>query len=293
MKTLYQNHYITHCNLVGRPNVLIPQSLQQAQTDGKLQTQAQIFGALSELVNGRPTWRFTALGNSSTKTNDGNVVIYGFKITEDGEDLGSIRIEYKGRDYKIKVSNDRIDAKRERGSGYYTDDPIKAAIAIRKHFFRLVKDERMTKALEQADAVVSSEHTDKQYKKRNAKHAVFLDEHKFAVAHMQQYLGEYPARQADYTKYQEAKAEALTVETIKTALDKGQATIIVLDGTTYIARKGEEVKTYTSDTLTEDMRRKIGILKLVNDKQMVSDIGCRVLEHTFVLLPESEAKEQE
>jgi len=66
--------------------------------------------------------------------------------------------------------------------------------------------------------------------------------------------------------------------------------IVVYDGTQYLTKIGDEIKVYKDEDLSFDLRKKIGLLKLVQDKQMISNVGCRVDNTTFVLL--LEVKEQ-
>jgi hypothetical protein len=44
------------------------------------------------------------------------------------------------------------------------------------------------------------------------------------------------------------------------------------------------VELYDDNTLPVDMRMKLGMLKLVNDEQYITDIGCKVTSEIFVLL---------
>jgi hypothetical protein len=53
----------------------------------------------------------------------------------------------------------------------------------------------------------------------------------------------------------------------------------------YALRKGSENLTIkTSEELPDYIRQGIGMLKLVGDKQIISNIGLRVDQSTFVLL---------
>ena len=110
------------------------------------------------------------------------------------------------------------------------------------------------------------------------------------MARLPEYLQVNPGYEERHEKFLESKAQFRVVKAIREALDNKQHTLVVLDGTQYIVKVGDEAKTYTDEGLSFDLRRKIGLLKLVQDKQMISEVGCRVDSSTFVLLPE--AKEQ-
>lgn len=284
MAIISRTAYKTECNLFGHPNVI---DATNSSSSGTPQTNYYLFLTLNNLMLTKPNWRFK--GTSYHKTNNVEVIT-AFQIIENDEVLGTVGIDYKGRNEKIKVRNPRIDAKRERGNGYYTDEPAKAELAIRKHFFKLAKDERIKKAADGADAVLTNEHRQKEWGKRHKKQLLLEQSEKFALTHMSQYLQENPGFETRHKDYMDARAEFSVVESVKKAFDSDTASLVVLDGAQYIVKVGDDTKTYTDDTLTFDLRKKIGLLKLVQDQQMISDVGCRVDSSTFVLLPE--VKEQ-
>jgi hypothetical protein len=51
----------------------------------------------------------------------------------------------------------------------------------------------------------------------------------------------------------------------------------------YYAAVGDGVKELTNDDLTEPMKHKLGILKLVEDGQAVEGVGFRHSDDTFIL----------
>jgi hypothetical protein len=223
---------------------------------------------------------------------DSNTRVYtDFNIYEDDELLGKVSITHKGRGYKIKVSNDRINAARERGTGYYTEDPVKAQLRIRKAFFKRNNDERVEKAAEAADSLLKQESNSKSWGYRHAKDALLDKAGDFALKNMEAYLQAYPNLSARKGKYDDARANYGVVKKIKEAFDNGKSVVVAFDGTQYIVKSEEGVKTLSDESLPYETKRKLGLLKLVQDGQMISDVGCRVDGATFVLLPE--VKEQE
>lgn len=282
--TIHHYDFKAECNLIGRSNVI---DATEHGSNSTLQTNYALFLALNNLTLSKPNWRFKATGYGKFST---GVVATGFQIIEDDEVLGVVSVDYKGRNVKIKVRNGRIDAKRDRGNGYFTDDPAKAELAIRKHFFKLAKDERLGKALEAAEAVLRNENNTKSWEYRSKKDALLDKAREFAMAHLPEYLQANPGYASRHEQLLESKAQFRVVKAIQEALDNKQHTLVVLDGTQYIVKVGDEAKTYTDEELSFDLRRKIGLLKLVQDKQMISEVGCRVDSSTFVLLPE--VKEQ-
>jgi len=274
-------------NLIGRSNVSVDADDSKGGTVPH--TQAQIYDTLDMLVSSKPNWRFVA--TDFVRPDSITRVYTDFNIYEDDEFLGKVTITHKGRSYKIKVSNDRINAARERGTGYYTEDPVKAQLRIRKTFFKANQDERVEKAAEIAESLLKKENQSKAWEYRHAKDALLDKAGDFAAKNMEAYLQAYPNLLPKKSRYDDARANYGVVKKIKEAFDNGKSVVVAFDGTHYIVKSEEGVKTLSDETLPYEMRRKVGLLKLVQDGQMISDVGCRVDGATFVLLPEDE-KEQ-
>jgi len=269
--------------LLGKPNVFGLEKPNQPT-----QTNRFIFLTLNNLVLTRPNWRFTPEEYTHSQ---GCAVVTAFKIEEDGEVLGKVSLEYKGKGYRIKVQNDRIDAKRERGNGYFTEDPSKAELRIRKFFYRLAKDERIEKAHKAASEVIARQARDKSWALNNTRGHFMEWSEEFVSANIPQYVSEFPKASEWFDKWVDAKAQHAVTETMQTLFDNDKSILVVLDGTQYIVKAEEEIKAYTDETLPYELRGSIGMLKLVQDKQMISDVGCRVDSTTFVLFPVQQDKE--
>ena len=284
MATISRSYYKPECNLISRTNVF---DASEARENASVQTNYYLFLTLNNLTLSKPNWRFKATDSSYSAANK---VLTAFEIIEDDEVVGTVSIQYKGNTEKIKVRNKRIDDKRERGNGYFTDDPAKAELAIRKHFYRMAEDERLLKAMQEAKSVVKNENRDKSWAKTRIRNSLLEKSDEFVRRNMAVYLEAYPNLVPVHAEYIEAKAHHATTNSLEQALDKDKAMVVVCDGTRYLTQTGREVKVFVDEDLSFDLRRKIGLLKLVQDKQMISDVGCRVDSNTFVLLPE--AKEQ-
>ena len=274
-------------NLIGRPNVSVDADDSKGGTVPH--TQAQIYDTLDMLVSSKPNWRFVA--TDFVRPDSITRVYTDFNIYEDDEFLGKVTITHKGRSYKIKVSNDRINAARERGTGYYTEDPVKAQLRIRKTFFKANNDERVEKAAEIAESLLKKEHQSKAWEYRHAKDALLDKAGDFAAKNMEAYLQAYPNLLPKKDKYDDARANYGVVKKVREAFDNGKSVVVAFDGTHYIVKSEEGIKTLSDEALPYEIRRKLGLLKLVQDGQMISDVGCRVDGAIFVLLPE--VKEQE
>lgn len=273
-------------NIMQHPNVLLGNLNNDVPKD-MCQTNSALYSVLHPLLSARPNWRFLAMTASDT-TNNVRVVNH-FTITEDGEVLGDVDIDWKGRGYKIRVTNERITKERHKGRSYYTEKPEKATLAIRKNFFRLAITERVEKARSDAYAVINTEANGKESRLRSATDSLFFDARKFCEQHLDEYVA-FANKHAVYQNIQRHKEERDCTHAIKKAFDTDKTYLVVLDLSQYIVfDQQDNTRTFDDETLPDDIRGKLGLLKLVQPKQMVSNVGCRVSDTVFVVAKE-EAK---
>lgn len=265
-------------NIMQHPNVLIEGNEDRA----KCQTNSALYSALAPLLSARPNWRFVA--KEGSHLTNGTVVMSRFAITEEGEELGEITLEWKGRGYKLMVTNERIQKERHKGRSYFTEKPEKATLAIRKNFFRLAVAERIEKARVAAHSVVQSEANGKESKLNSAYNNIFSEARRFCELNLTDYLN-FANKNVAYQGVKRAEEERDCTRAIKKAFDSDKTYIVVLDLTQYVVYTAAEgSKTFDDDTLPDDIRGKLGLLKLVQPKQMISNVGCRVAESVFVVM---------
>lgn len=285
MQVRYYDHDANY-NLFGKHNVHANPKWN-FPAERTLHTNESLYHVLSPFLN-RPGWKFVGMKNEYRARGDKDIVCMGFAIYDDDEALGTVKVDYKGRNYAVIVDNERINAKRERGSGYATNDTAKAVLAIRKHFYRKEKTERLEKAHTAASGLVNTESYDKQRTKHQAWEHVYAHAKEFVSMNMELYLRDFPAITPRVAKAHEADAEMKTVDDIKNSFHKGSALLVVRDGSEYIVRLGAEVKVYDDNSLPFEIRSKLGMLKLVDKGQMISDVGCKVDAEVFVVIPQQQ-----
>lgn len=284
-----QHKFDAGLTLLGHPNVLLSKTQADFQAGGnKLHTNLYLYRTLSSLVINKPGWRFVATGSAVW---GGERVITQFTVRDGDETLGKVGIAYRGRNYKIIVENDRIDAKRTRNNGYATDDPDRAALAIRKHFYRLEPKEQIEKQSKMAKDFIAKQLRSHSYEYNNLMGAAMSNAEAFVRGHaLTQYLTVYPAAKSKIDAALKRKVELDVVDAIRKKFDSGDAVLVVLRGAEYLIEdaKTEGVKTFSSEDFPHELRARLGILKLVEDGQCVSDTGCRVNASTFVVLKEQQ-----
>jgi hypothetical protein len=80
--------------------------------------------------------------------------------------------------------------------------------------------------------------------------------------------------------------EMLTIQKVRDHFNEGKAVLVIKDGGKYIVKVGDKVDLYDDNTLPQEMRGKLGMLKLVEAEQFVTDTGCRINDETFILILE-------
>jgi hypothetical protein len=89
--------------------------------------------------------------------------------------------------------------------------------------------------------------------------------------------------QAEYERIGE---EMLTIEKVKSQFENGKTALVIKDDGKYLVKIGDAIQLYDNNTLPEDMRGKLGMLKLVEAEAFVSNVGCRINDEVFVLVVE-------
>jgi hypothetical protein len=243
-----------------------------------------------------PLWRFvisSAGYDNSTEPTSFKAVE--FKVVEAGEELGTIGREYHGREHVISISNERIRSDRVRRGGYKTKDADKAILRAKKMFFKLKPNERIEKALGDAGKVIFTQMRLKERERHNAEgtvkaaaldyvmgtgFALFLEHLKTCTESERNKIEKH------LSDKERLEDEMMTIETAKSAFEADKTALVIKDGGKYLVKIGDKIDLFDDNTLPDWMRGKLGMLKLVQAEQFVSNTGCRVNDETFVLMVE-------
>jgi hypothetical protein len=222
-------------------------------------------------------------------------VACGFIVKLDGEELGQIGLSYMGnRGRVISISNDRIGKGRQRSDSYRTEDADKAVLMAKKMFGKMNPSERIQKAKDAAERVVSRASWNKERERTNHQgniknemlawaetkgHAMFLEYLKTeAIPSLRHKVT------VSMEKVELLDTEMKTIEKVQEDFSKNKTALVVKDLGKYLVKIGDNVELYDDNTLPVDMRMKMGMLKLVEDEQYLTDVGCKVSSEIFVLL---------
>lgn len=283
-------------NTLGLSNVVIGEDLQKSLDKEGLKLTG-VFGMLDPVINRlaslNPLWTFV-INNSGLAMGSARVAC-GFTVKLDGEELGQIGLSYMGqRGRVISISNDRIGKGRQRSDSYRTIDADKAILTAKKMFGKMNPNERISKAKDAAERVVTRASWNKE--RDRTQHQGYIKNEMLAWVETKGHdmFLEYLKAEAIPSlrhKVTDAMGKVALLDTEMQTIDKVQkdfssnkTALVVKDLGKYLVKIGDKVDLYDDNTLPVDMRMKMGMLKLVEDEQYLTDVGCKVSSEIFVLL---------
>lgn len=243
-----------------------------------------------------PLWRFVISSTGyDNHTEPASVKAVEFKVIEAGEELGTIGRCYHGRDHVIEITNSRIGKDRVRRGGYKTKDADKAILKAKKMFFKLKPNERIDKAMKDASGVIQQQSRRKNNEKHDHASTIQSAAHKFIMGTGFPMFLEHIKTMAESERNKIYKAQAeheriseemLTIDKVKSQFENGKTALVIKDDGKYLVKIGDAIQLYDNNTLPDDMRGKLGMLKLVEAEAFVSNVGCRINDEVFVLVVE-------
>jgi hypothetical protein len=245
-----------------------------------------------ELANKYPLWQFHAThgirGNLRTEFN-----YTSFDVKLNGKTMGKI-FRYRNNRYEeeIGVECKRIADKMERKSAYTTKDPKKAIAKVRKEFAPKTTSETVSEAMQSANDAAYAVQRNTDYEKRKAYsviHGAVIDF--FTTGPGREIFKSYlHAERPEDAKVlmamqreEELSLELLTISSVKDKIGKEGTALVVVDEGKYVVKILDELRMYSDTTLPENLRGKLGLLKLVQSNQFVPSAGFRVSDEVFVI----------
>ena len=283
-------------NTLSLSNVVVGEDLQKTMDKEGFKLSG-VFNMLDPVVNRlaslNPLWTFV-INNSGLGTGS-NRVASGFIVKLDGEELGSIGLSYMGQRGKvIAICNDRIGKGRQRSDSYRTVDADKAILMAKKMFGKMNPSERISKAKDAAERVVSRASWNKERERTQHQSLVKNEMLAWAETKGNAMFLEYLKAEAipslrhkvtvSMEKVELLDTEMKTIEKVQEDFSNNKTALVVKDLGKYLVKIGDNVELYDDNTLPLDMRMKMGMLKLVEDEQYLTDVGCKVSSEIFVLL---------
>ena len=282
-------------NAMDLPNVHAPETKELVSA---YKVTSVLADVIWELALKNPMWSFKvtnfswADGNAATKT----MVANKFVVSHNWETLGTIERGYRSNTGAIiEIESHRITT---RQNNYRTDNSEKAIAKVRKTFKPRSVPEVAAEAVEKADVVVRQERHNKERAVRR-----YTEEIKQkAIDYVTKGPGydlflEHAKQTGDLSVHnslgmlQIATDELSTIEGIRDAMGAKKSALIVVDEGKYLVKTNDNVQLYDDTTLPIEFREKLGLLKLVNEQQFITDVGCRVNKEIYVLKLDEQTEE--
>jgi len=266
-------------NLIGQPNVL---SLRNREHVTK--THRRLYEVLMPLVRTKPDWRFIV-------EDDYRGIATRFAVMHK-EELGTVSIARKADRWRICVNNARINDALMRGESFWTSDPEKATMKIRQNFYRESPDERLSMYNNLGTNGVNKVFEDAVGARSKHRDLVSVEAWKFIRANIEAFTASLSEKSKEQAHaYMEAYETSRSIAAFRDEWSKATADkkvmLVIHDEGQYIVKRGGDVSVYTNEMLTDDMKSKLGMLKLVEEGQLFPDIGYRISPDAFLVTCET------
>jgi hypothetical protein len=283
-------------NAMDLPNVHAPETKELVSA---YKVTSVLADVIWELALKNPMWSFKVTNFSwqePTHTQYRTMVASKFVVSHNWETLGTIERGYRSNTGAIiEIESHRITT---RQNNYRTDNSEKAIAKVRKTFKPRSVPEVAAEAVEKADVVVRQERLNKERAVRR-----YTEEIKQkAIDYVTKGPGydlflEHAKQTGDLSVHnslgmlQIATDELSTIEGIRDAMGAKKSALIVVDEGKYLVKTNDNVQLYDDTTLPIEFREKLGLLKLVNEQQFITDVGCRVNKEIYVLKLDEQTEE--
>jgi hypothetical protein len=235
-----------------------------------------------------PQWTFVET-NATTMAVDKTYLAHRFDIKDKREVLGTIDKDYAGNGYRYRIDNHRIQDMRERGCGMKTIHLNKALKHVDKFFGRKNVTEKLAEAKRKVDNMLHNVSNEKRWQLQGTWNSLELEARTFVIDNYQAFMDSIVDKTLVAKRLEVLPthvAEHNATQHIDKMLRSDNAFLVFIDGVNYSVQKGKDpLEVKQSDELPDFIRRAVGLLKLVEDNQVISGVGFRVDESTFLVLP--------
>jgi len=245
-----------------------------------------------------PQWTFENDGNYGIKRtrrdNEGNTTDYyligEFTVRDGREELGHIHGRFNRGAPCVALINHRIYQDMERGSSKETKDTKKAFRLLKKYFGTKTLEEHVEVASEAVARSIRYTYVEKD----NA----FNKSYNHIAAHLTDYIVEnidtflpiaerYGADPNIVRSLTDDTEQLRITGEIQQCFMNEKGVVVYLHGRNYAVKELDgTLKVYTVDDVPDTLKRKLGLLKLVENGQCITDVGIRVEENTYFVMEE-------
>ena len=243
---------------------------------------------LLTLIERYPQWTFVARsGNYHERINDQRVrLATKFDVIEKREVLGYVGYDRSySRGDQFVVGNERIGKEMERQSYTKTTKMEVALRHVKKHFSPKTTDEYFEKAMvdvsDNLNRLVARNNQDA----RGYYNALQSSMAEYARLNWNSFIGTLKQEGKDTCiKYMEAHEKLEQNETIRKLYHDGEAHTVLIRSGEYIVKSKNGVTIYPTEQLPQELKLKLGMLKLVAINVVVEGMGYRATEDAYVIV---------
>ena len=284
-------------DLMKLPNVTMTQQVRNEVSGinvSHYEASELVGGLFVKLIPTNPQWTFK-VSSGSARMRDGLTfyLIERMEVAQDGEELGSLSMYYYRRKWNIGITCRRAKQQLDRGDTLRTSDVNKAASLVKKLFVKQSMAERIQAARNAAEHTMSQatwlrgQSIKTEYDRFQPAMLEFVMTEAAAMFDAFVEDSRWPMAKNALAKYKELQEDQRVVKDISSLYKSGKTCLTLLgDGKYVVQIRNEPTQVFDDATLPDTLRGKLGLLKLVNDRQMVDNVGCRVSESVFVLVNE-------
>ena len=251
------------------------------------------------LVKRNPKWKLVVDG--WPVNTDGKRRVKKFWVYQGSERLGWVATghNYTTNGPSITFDSPALSMNRERKQYNETSSEDTAVRVIEKNFFAKPLEQVLLEQIGVSRGVIQEFHENKQRVLRGLREDINPSILRYVWDNIDTLRGELVAnygatdRLIDDTLAAQEALENITPISKATRSEHGWVAHMVLirEGTYYTYEFGAElppIVSYTTDTLPPNIKGKLGMLKLVEAKNLITGVGARINENTYVVLEGTE-----
>ena len=277
---------------LGTPNLLIRTSKGNQPQD--IEMHPFLAPLVEQVMKYEPMWKVVI--ENSYFSSQGPRLAHTFVFYADNEELGTLSMSLKNNDKHVfELDNHRLKAVRQRGWTTTTIAQKKALKIILKDFAPRSMKEHLFEASKKISSAVSAAASTNMRPVRYALEYLQTPFQHFAIANWEAFCNSESANGVPISKrelldtFLEVSERGSAASEMNAKHNRNAGYYVVLQGSDYIVSqldKKDEAQTLTSDKLSDHMRARIGLLKLVEDGQFIAGVGVRTNATMFYIVPE-------
>lgn len=277
---------------LGTPNLLIRTSKGNMPQD--VEMHPFLAPLVEQVMKVQPLWKVVI--ENSYFVSQGPRLANTFVFYADNEELGKLSMSLKHNDKHVfELDNHRLKAVRQRGWVTTTVAQKKALKIILKDFAPRSMKEQLFEAGKKISAAVNAAASTNMRPVRDALDYLRGPFQHFAIANWEAFCSSESANGVLVSKrdildtFLESFERSSAASEMNAKHNSNAGYYVMLQGSDYIVSqldKKDEAQILTSDKLSEHMRARIGLLKLVEDGQFITGVGVRTNATMFYIVPE-------